>query len=167
MIDTFLADAPTLLATLHHALEGETTAEVRRAAHTLKSNGATLGATEFAELCRALEQQAKDGRLDGGSGPRRAHRGGARLARAGARGAAPGGGDASDPVAPGTVLVADDNRMNRLLLGRSLEQQGHTVVFAEHGREALDLLRQRVRRAAARRADARARRVPRPRGVEE
>jgi CheY-like chemotaxis protein len=49
----------------------------------------------------------------------------------------------SDLVAPGTVLVADDNRMNRLLLGRSLEQQGHTVVFAEHGREALDLLRER------------------------
>jgi adenylate cyclase len=49
----------------------------------------------------------------------------------------------SDLVAPATVLVADDNRMNRLLLGRSLEQQGHTVVFAEHGREALDLLRQR------------------------
>ena len=117
--------------------------EVRRAAHTLKSNGATLGATEFAELCRELEQQAKDGRLDGGSRPRRADRTGARLARAGARGAAPGGGDVSDRVAPGTVLVADDNRMNRLLLGRSLEQQGHTVVFAENGREALDLLRQR------------------------
>ena len=49
----------------------------------------------------------------------------------------------SDPVAPGTVLIADDNRMNRLLLGRGLELQGHTVVFAEHGREALDLLRQR------------------------
>ena len=45
-------------------------------------------------------------------------------------------------VAPGTILLADDNRMNRLLLGRGLEQQGHTVVFAEHGREALDLLRQ-------------------------
>ncbi len=43
----------------------------------------------------------------------------------------------------GTVLVADDNRMNRLLLGRSLERQGHTVVFAEHGREALELLRER------------------------
>ncbi len=48
----------------------------------------------------------------------------------------------SDAVAPGTILLADDNRMNRLLLGRSLEQQGHAVVFAEHGREALDLLRQ-------------------------
>ena len=42
---------------------------------------------------------------------------------------------------PGTILIADDNRVNQLLLGRGLQQQGHTVVFAEHGREALDLLR--------------------------
>jgi PAS domain S-box-containing protein len=63
VIDTFLADVPTLLASLHHAVEEGDTALVRRAAHTLKSNGATLGATEFAELCRELEQRAKDGRL--------------------------------------------------------------------------------------------------------
>jgi adenylate cyclase len=49
----------------------------------------------------------------------------------------------SGVVGPGTVLVADDNRMNRLLLGRSLEQEGHVVAFAEHGREALELLRER------------------------
>ncbi len=50
----------------------------------------------------------------------------------------------SQPVAtPGTILVADDNRVNRLLLSRGLEAQGHTMVFAEHGREALDLLRSR------------------------
>ncbi|MGH2977407.1 MAG: adenylate/guanylate cyclase domain-containing protein [Gaiellaceae bacterium] len=42
----------------------------------------------------------------------------------------------------GTILIADDNRVNRLLLARGLEQQGHTIVFAEHGAEALDLLRQ-------------------------
>jgi adenylate cyclase len=42
---------------------------------------------------------------------------------------------------PGTILVVDDNRVNSLLLSRCLEQQGHAVVFAEHGREALDLLR--------------------------
>jgi adenylate cyclase len=41
----------------------------------------------------------------------------------------------------GTILIADDNRVNRLLLARGLEQEGHTVVFAQHGREALDLLR--------------------------
>jgi adenylate cyclase len=44
--------------------------------------------------------------------------------------------------ASGTILIVDDNPVNRLLLGRGVEQQGHTVVFAEHGREALDLLRQ-------------------------
>ena len=43
----------------------------------------------------------------------------------------------------GTILVVDDNRVNRLLLGRGLEHQGHTIVFAEHGREALELLRGR------------------------
>jgi class 3 adenylate cyclase len=42
--------------------------------------------------------------------------------------------------AAGTILIADDNRVNRLLLARGLEQEGHTIVFAEHGREALDLL---------------------------
>jgi class 3 adenylate cyclase len=41
---------------------------------------------------------------------------------------------------PGTILIADDNRVNRLLLARGLEQEGHTIVFAEHGVEALDLL---------------------------
>jgi adenylate cyclase len=46
---------------------------------------------------------------------------------------------------PGTILIADDNRVNRLLLNRSLEELGHTIVFAEHGREALETLRsQRV-----------------------
>lgn len=42
----------------------------------------------------------------------------------------------------GTILVVDDNRVNRLLLGRSLEAEGHSIAFAEHGGEALDLLRQ-------------------------
>jgi len=42
---------------------------------------------------------------------------------------------------PGTILIVDDNRVNQLLLGRGLEQQGHTIVFAGHGREALELLR--------------------------
>jgi class 3 adenylate cyclase len=45
-------------------------------------------------------------------------------------------------VAPGRLLVVDDNKVNRLLLGRGLEQQGHQVAFAENGRQALELLRQ-------------------------
>jgi len=41
----------------------------------------------------------------------------------------------------GHLLVVDDNKVNRLLLGRSLEQQGHRVDFAENGRQALEALR--------------------------
>jgi class 3 adenylate cyclase len=38
------------------------------------------------------------------------------------------------------ILVVDDNKMNRLLLARGLEQQGHHVSFAENGRQALEML---------------------------
>ena len=48
----------------------------------------------------------------------------------------------SPAPAAGTILIVDDNRVNRLMLARGLEQDGHTVAFAEHGGEALDLLRQ-------------------------
>jgi class 3 adenylate cyclase len=44
--------------------------------------------------------------------------------------------------ASGRVLVVDDNRVNSLLLGRALEQQGLSVEFAENGRRALDLVGQ-------------------------
>jgi class 3 adenylate cyclase len=48
----------------------------------------------------------------------------------------------SPAPAAGTILIVDDNRVNRLMLARGLEQDGHTVAFAEHGGEALELLRQ-------------------------
>jgi DNA-binding response OmpR family regulator len=41
----------------------------------------------------------------------------------------------------GHLLVVDDNRMNRIKLARSLEQQGHTVALAENGQQALEMLR--------------------------
>jgi class 3 adenylate cyclase len=39
------------------------------------------------------------------------------------------------------LLVVDDNKVNRLLLTRSLELQGHTVASADNGRVALEMLR--------------------------
>jgi class 3 adenylate cyclase len=39
------------------------------------------------------------------------------------------------------LLVVDDNKVNRLLLARSLEMQGHSVALAENGRVALEMLR--------------------------
>ena len=42
---------------------------------------------------------------------------------------------------PARLLVVDDNKVNRLLLARTLELQGHDVALAENGRVALDKLR--------------------------
>ena len=44
-------------------------------------------------------------------------------------------------VPPGKLLIVDDNKVNRLLLARSLEQQGHKVSAAENGRQALDMIK--------------------------
>jgi CheY-like chemotaxis protein len=65
VIDAFLADAPALIESLRSSLMQQNFEELRRAAHTLKSNGSTLGAATFAEVCRTTEQHAKAGRLDG------------------------------------------------------------------------------------------------------
>jgi adenylate cyclase len=42
---------------------------------------------------------------------------------------------------PNHLLVVDDNKVNRLLLTHSLEQQGHNVAIAENGKQALEMLR--------------------------
>jgi PAS domain S-box-containing protein len=61
LVDTFLREAPKLLETLR----GVEAQELRRAAHTLKSNAEVFGATRLAELCRELEAMAKAGAVAG------------------------------------------------------------------------------------------------------
>jgi PAS domain S-box-containing protein len=63
LVHTFLREAPALLETLRGALEAAEAQQLRRAAHTLKSNGEVFGATRLAELCRELEAMAKAGTL--------------------------------------------------------------------------------------------------------
>jgi two-component system sensor histidine kinase/response regulator len=46
-------------------------------------------------------------------------------------------------VAPGTLLVVDDQATNRDVLSRRLERQGHTVVTANNGSDALAVMRER------------------------
>jgi HPt (histidine-containing phosphotransfer) domain-containing protein len=59
LVGTFLDDAPVQLTALRNALEAGDAEAARRAAHTLKSNGATFGASRFSETCRTLEEMAK------------------------------------------------------------------------------------------------------------
>jgi CheY-like chemotaxis protein len=65
LIGQFLSDAPALIDTARSGLAVGDTDEVRRAAHTLKSNAATFGAHALAARCRELEDIAKQGALDG------------------------------------------------------------------------------------------------------
>jgi PAS domain S-box-containing protein len=65
LIDTFREDARELLATLRRALAETDLDAFRRAAHSLKSNGETLGATRLGALARALEALARAGSLEG------------------------------------------------------------------------------------------------------
>ncbi|RLC67260.1 MAG: hypothetical protein DRI48_02770 [Chloroflexi bacterium] len=64
LIDTFLEDAPQLLAEIRRAVEDEDAPALHRAAHTLKSNSAEFGATALSDLCRELETMAQANALD-------------------------------------------------------------------------------------------------------
>lgn len=55
LVDTFGEEAPPLIAELREALAAGAADRFRRAAHSLKSNSSTFGATQLAELARALE----------------------------------------------------------------------------------------------------------------
>ena len=55
LVGTFAEEAPQLLADLRDALKTGEADRFRRAAHSLKSNSNTFGATRLAELARTLE----------------------------------------------------------------------------------------------------------------
>jgi HPt (histidine-containing phosphotransfer) domain-containing protein len=55
LVATFLEEAPSMLAELRSAQAAGTADAFRRAAHSLKSNSNTFGATRLGELARDLE----------------------------------------------------------------------------------------------------------------
>ena len=67
LVDTFLEEAPGMLAEMRSAQAAGRADAFRRAAHSLKSNSNTFGATRLAEMARSLEQGgliAESGPLD-------------------------------------------------------------------------------------------------------
>ena len=55
LIDAYLEDSPQQLASMQRAMRGLDPEELRRAAHSLKSNSASLGAASLAAQCKELE----------------------------------------------------------------------------------------------------------------
>jgi HPt (histidine-containing phosphotransfer) domain-containing protein len=68
LVDTFLEDAPRLIAEMKAALQSGDADSFRRAAHSLKSNSATFGATGLSALAKEQEMLAKEKRLDEAAG---------------------------------------------------------------------------------------------------
>lgn len=65
LLEDFFLDGARLLADARRALEKHDTQELRRSAHTLKSNGATFGVFRLSCAAKELEALAKQGILDG------------------------------------------------------------------------------------------------------
>ena len=63
LLDAFADDAPAMLTDLRSGVASGNSESVRRAAHTLKSNAATFGATELCALCADLESSARNADL--------------------------------------------------------------------------------------------------------
>jgi CheY-like chemotaxis protein len=59
VINLYLDDAPKLMERLKHAVAANDAPEIERAAHTLKSSSASLGALKVSELCKKLEMSAR------------------------------------------------------------------------------------------------------------
>ena len=61
VVDRYIADAPGLIEQMRAARDKADAPSLARAAHTLKSASANLGARRPAEICRALEEGARKG----------------------------------------------------------------------------------------------------------
>jgi CheY-like chemotaxis protein len=62
IINLYLTDAPRLVEGILSAAEKADTESLMRAAHTLKSSSANVGATGLSELCRKVEGMARAGK---------------------------------------------------------------------------------------------------------
>ena len=65
VIDNYIADSPKLIGTIHQGIANGDLDSVKRAAHTLKSSSANLGALPLSELCKELEGCCRRNSLDG------------------------------------------------------------------------------------------------------
>jgi histidine phosphotransfer protein HptB len=69
LVETFLEEAPTMLAELRDALAANDADKFRRAAHSLKSNSLTFGAMPLGAMARELEHKGLErARLPGSDG---------------------------------------------------------------------------------------------------
>ena len=60
VLQAYLADTPTHLRTIKSAIDSGSTVQIRKAAHSLKSSSANVGADALAQRCREMEQLGRN-----------------------------------------------------------------------------------------------------------
>ena len=65
LVEAYLAESPGLFASMRQGIASGDGPTLQRAAHSLKSGSASLGALAFAARCKELEDMGKAGALDG------------------------------------------------------------------------------------------------------
>jgi HPt (histidine-containing phosphotransfer) domain-containing protein len=63
IVEAFLVETPGLMKTIESSLQGNDEKGVMRAAHTIKSNFNNLCLHDTAQLCREIEDYAKEAKL--------------------------------------------------------------------------------------------------------
>jgi HPt (histidine-containing phosphotransfer) domain-containing protein len=63
IVERYLTDSRDLVASIEHAIERGEAAELARAAHAWRSYNGNVGAHGLANLCRDLEDRARDGKV--------------------------------------------------------------------------------------------------------
>lgn len=64
VIEAYLTDSPGILASMSRAVALADAGAIRRAAHSLKSSSAFVGAVNLSEQCKVLETKARENQLD-------------------------------------------------------------------------------------------------------
>ncbi|MDY6855396.1 MAG: response regulator [Thermodesulfobacteriota bacterium] len=145
LIDNFIASTPQMLVSMQQAFEKGNAADLRIVAHTLKSSSADFGAMCLSELFKDLEFKSKTGipedfaSLIGQIKLEYEH---VEEALKSIHIEKRYSGIEEDQINDyrGHILVVDDYPINRKRLSHLLKQQGHTVIVAENGREAIEII---------------------------
>lgn len=65
LVDAFMADTPGRLDSIDKSIAAGDTEGVAQAAHPLKSSSANMGAMGLSVICKRLEMEAREGKLEG------------------------------------------------------------------------------------------------------
>ena len=140
VVETWIESSRQLIAQLQESLAAGDVRTLHRAAHTLKSSSANVGAMRLSLLAKTLEADADAGRTVRRRGADRTDGLGPRRCRGHPGTRSPGEDSCTRTDAAASLpltLVVDDDPMMRLIATQTLSQHGFRVLEAADGEQAL------------------------------